>query len=78
MGKKYKVCCDGHFMGHYHHTDPQKAVEKAIKEHWSFKPAIYLDKTASFSAQKDSMSKEYRYSWKDFPKFYPHIDSQCC
>lgn len=74
MGKKYKVCCDGHFMGHYHDASAKAAVEKAIREHWLFKPEIYLDKTAVFTAQKYTTDF---FSWEDFPKLFPHIDTDC-
>lgn len=75
MGKKYKVCCDGHFMGHYHEATSKNAVEKAIFENWLFKPSIYLDKTATFTAEKGETKEVF--SWKDFPELFPHIDADC-
>lgn len=77
MSKKYTVYCEKQFLGHYYNSLPKEAVKRAIRENWTYYPDDVLDIDAEFTAQKDTMSPKFHYTWDDLLGLFPHIDENC-
>lgn len=67
MAKKYRVCADEQFLGHYHAADGFSAIEKAIKVNFIYHPDIIGNEDCIFTARKEMLEGEYSYTWRNFP-----------
>lgn len=59
--KKYEVRCDGRFLGHYHGTTPEGAVNKAVAANVEYHPWI---ENGELTATKNG-SDIYSFYWDE-------------